>query len=202
MGAEVGRRIMKLWILSDLHDDRGLLDIERPADFDVFVCAGDCLTGDIEGSIERTAELAGGKPAVFAAGNHEWAGGPLEVVAYKGRAAAEKHDVHWLELDTVEIGVARFAGATLWTPDDVRHGASAGFLRQANADVVVTHFEPAPEVLFDVLPSGGLWVHGHHHGFMDRTLGSRRIVRNALGYGGEVVDGEPARPGYVVEFES
>lgn len=67
---------MKLWILSDLHDDRALLvePLHRscPTDFDVFVCAGDLMSGDIEASIEMVAALAGGKPSVFVAGNHEW----------------------------------------------------------------------------------------------------------------------------------
>ncbi len=31
-------------------------------------------------------------------------------------------------------------------------------------------------------PQIALWVHGHSHGFSDLTIGSTRIVRNALGY--------------------
>lgn len=39
---------MKLWILSDLHADRGIEDMAINApDFDVFVCAGDMLSGGV-----------------------------------------------------------------------------------------------------------------------------------------------------------
>ncbi len=57
----MGCSIMRLWVLSDLHDDRGLLDIERRAPFNFFVCVGGCFAGNIEGSIKRTAELPRGE---------------------------------------------------------------------------------------------------------------------------------------------
>ncbi|MBX9830213.1 MAG: metallophosphoesterase [Xanthobacteraceae bacterium] len=133
---------MRLWILSDVHADR-IEDIAVNApDFDVFVCAGDVTTSDIDMSIEMVASIARGKPSVFVAGNHEWAGGLPDLVAYKGRVAAKRHGVRWLELDAVEIGDVRFAGATLWTPGDARHLPSAAALAAAEADVIVTHFPP------------------------------------------------------------
>lgn len=192
---------MKLWILSDMHADRGIDDIAvTPPEFDAFVCAGDVRTSDIDMSIEMVAWLARGKPAIFAAGNHEWAGAPPEVVAYKGQVAAERYGVHWLELDTIEIVGVRFAGATLWTPQDARFAPSVGALARADADVIVTHFPPPPAVFAATLKQCGIWVHGHHHGFADRMIGSRRLIRNA-GFEGEQVDGEPVRMNYVVEFK-
>ncbi|MBX9826539.1 MAG: metallophosphoesterase family protein [Xanthobacteraceae bacterium] len=191
---------MRLWILSDMHVERGIEDIAAAApEFDVFVCCGDVFTADIDMAIEMVASIAQGKPAVFVAGNHEWAGGVLEVVAYKGQVAAEKHGVYWLELDTVEIGGIRFAGATLWTPNDARFAPSVGALARAEADVIVTHFPPPPVIILPTLREGGLWIYGHHHGHSDRTIAGRRLVRNA-GYEGEAVDGEPVRPDYVVEI--
>ncbi len=193
---------MKLWILSDLHADRGIEDIgANPPDFDVFVCAGDVLTGDIAGSIEMVAAIARGRPAAFVAGNHEWMSlSDLVKVLTMGRAAAARHRVTFLECDTVEIGGVRFAGATLWTAEDVRFASSAAALQAAKADVVVTHFEPTADLL--VRSGAKLWVYGHLHGFMDRTVGSRRLVRNALGYPLQVhpVEEMP-RPDYVVEIE-
>ena len=57
---------MKLWILSDLHADSGTEGIGAdPPAFDVFVCAGDVVTGNIALSIEMVAALARGKPSVF-----------------------------------------------------------------------------------------------------------------------------------------
>lgn len=193
---------MKLWVLSDMHADRGIGDIAVHApDFDIFVCAGDVLSDDIGLSIEMVAAIAAGKPAVFVAGNHEWRGIPDKVV-YDGRAAADKHGVNWLELDAVEIGGIRFAGATLWTPEDVRFAPSVMALARANADVVVTHFPPAENDLRFALPAGGTWVCGHHHGFEDYAVAGRRVVRNALGYGAgeELVDSLPAREDFVVEI--
>ena len=47
---------MKLWILSDLHCDRGVGDIAvHTPEFDVLVCAGDVVSGDISMSIEMVA---------------------------------------------------------------------------------------------------------------------------------------------------
>lgn len=196
-----GLLILKLWILSDMHE-RVLDDIAvRAPDFDVFVCAGDMVSGNIARSIEMVATIACGKPSVFVAGNHEWAG-VLERVVHEGRAAAERCGVHWLELDTVEIDGLRFAGATLWTPLDVRFGPSVMASAQAKADVVVTHFPPSFPMR---TPPGGakLWICGHHHGFADVTgSGGQRLIRNALGYGTgeELLDSAPAREDFVVEI--
>jgi Icc-related predicted phosphoesterase len=193
---------VKLWVLSDLHADSGSLAIgANPPAFDVFVCAGDVVTGDIAMAIELVAAIARGKPAVFTAGNHEWMS-PIDAVLEYGRAAAEKHGVHWLELDTVEIGGVRFAGATLWTPLDVRYRTSVKSLQKANADVVVTHFPPEPDIILPSLAAGGIWIYGHHHGFSDRTLAGRRLIRNAVGYGAaeDLIDSEPPRADFTAEI--
>lgn len=194
---------MKLWVLSDLHADRGVGDIAVHApEFDVFVCAGDVASGDIAMSIEMVAAIARGKPAVFVAGNHEWMSPEDKENRELGIAAAARHGVRFLDRDTTVIAGVVFAGATLWTPPDPRYRRELMALQLARADVVVTHFPPPENDLRFVLPSGCLWICGHHHGFADYTVAGRRVVRNAVGYGGEALDGEPARPGYVVEFES
>lgn len=193
---------MKLWILSDLHADSGSVAIgTNPPSFDVFVCAGDVVTGDIAMSIEMVAALAREKPAVFIAGNHEWMS-PIDAVLEYGRAAAAKHGIHWLELDTIDIGGVRFAGATMWTPLDARYRPSIKRLQKANADVIVTHFPPQETDVRFALPAGGLWICGHHHGFEDYIVAGRRVVRNALGYGPaeDLVDSEPAREDCTVEI--
>jgi len=190
---------MKLWILSDLHDDRGLQDIEPPADFDVFVCAGDMLSGDVEGSIEMVAHLAGGRLAVFVAGNHEWISPTMRSMIETAYVAAARCGVVFLECDKCEIGGVRFAGATLWAPGDPRYAPSARALIDAGAAVIVTHFEPAPDLLMRALPIGGLWIYGHHHGHSVRRIGARVLIRNALGYGNEPLDDPPAIPDYVFE---
>ncbi len=193
---------MKLWILSDLHADSSTEDIVPPADFDVFVCAGDVLTGDIESAIEMVAALAGGKPTVFVAGNHEWMTSTIEETLELGHAAAARTGLHFQEFDAVELGGVRFAGATLWTRNDVRYAASVMALQlNSKPDEIVTHFEPSADLLMRA--GSKLWIYGHHHGFYDRTIGSRRIVRNAVGSGvaETLFDSAPARSDFVVEIE-
>lgn len=198
---------MKLWVLSDLHADRGVGDIAVNApEFDVLVCAGDVVSGDIALSIEMVAALARNKKAVFVAGNHEWmtAGEyrPYREILEEGRAAAARHGVCFLECSTAEIGGAVFAGATLWTPLDDRYRQQLMALQSARADVIVTHFPPPENDVRFVLAAGGLWVCGHHHGFADYTVAGRRVVRNALGYGPaeDLVDSAPAREDFTVEI--
>ena len=190
---------MRLWIVSDPHMERRQywpMPI-RPVDFDVLVVAGDVCDGEIERSIAMVAAAAGGKPAVFVAGNHEWWHRPLETTLERGHEAAREHGVHFLECDGCEIGDVRFAGATLWTPDDVRFVPSVAALSTARPHVAVTHFEPTPALLS--LVRAPLWLYGHAHGFSDLRIGGYRLVRNALGYPGEPPEGEPARPDFVIE---
>ena len=193
---------MKLWILSDMHADRGIDDIAVHApDFDVFVCAGDVLTGDIAGSIEMTAAIARGKPAVFVMGNHEWmSSSDRDVVLDKAHAAAKRHRVHFLECNTVEIDGVRFAGTTFWTSGDARFPASVEFLLREKVDVVVTHFEPSPAAVTAV--GAPFWICGHHHGFADATTpDGHRLIRNALGSALQVMPAdEMPRQDFVVEI--
>lgn len=188
---------MKLWILSDLHADRGIEDIAVHApDFDVFVSAGDMLTGDVAGSIEMTAAIARGKPSLFVMGNHEWmTAADMEEVLDEAHAVARREGVHFLECDRVEIGGIVFAGATLWAIGDVRLKPSLDFLFRARADVVVTHFEPDPAAVAAIRPR--MWIYGHHHGHFDRVVGKTRVVRNARGYWHE---GKDVRQDFVVEI--
>jgi hypothetical protein len=160
--------------LSDLHADRGIEDVAM--------------------SIEMVAAVARGKPVV--AGNHEWGDAPLEVIAHNGQRAAERHGIHWLELDAVDIAGVRFAGATLWTPGESRYFASVVFLKHAAADVVVTHFEPTPAIILSGLKEGGVWIYGHHHGHYDRMIAGRRMGR---GRGGEAVNNEYRHPPSIAE---
>jgi len=190
---------MKFWCLSDLHDDRGLLEFERPAEFDVLVCAGDMLSGDVGGSIEMTARLAAGKDSIFVAGNHEWmSSADKDEVLEEAHTTALREGVRFLECESTVIGTTHFAGATLWEPDDPRFEASVAALVRAKAEVVVTHFEPPASIWTAV--GAKLWIYGHVHGFSDRRIGHNRLVRNALGYVHEDFVGEPAKDGLVIEI--
>src|SRR5215216_1100312 len=123
---------MRLWVLSDLHLEKGSGLAPRPPDFDCLVCAGD-LWNDIGQSIATVAKLAHGRPSVLVAGNHEyWSGDPIEI----GRILAQHDGVHFLECEAVTVGGIKFAGATLWEPDDSRFASTATVLADARADVV------------------------------------------------------------------
>jgi len=64
----------RLWVLSDLHLEAVPFpdgyDPIRP-EFDVLVAAGDLWRGEPEKAVATLNRLAGGRPAVFVAGNHE-----------------------------------------------------------------------------------------------------------------------------------
>jgi predicted phosphodiesterase len=189
---------MKLWITSDWHLEtfKGHFNPRRP-EFDVLVCAGDVHV-DIVTAIEMVAAIAGDRPAVFVAGNHEfWGDIEITVTLDRGHAAARKAGIAFLELDSVDIGGVRFAGATLWGERDPRHMASVKALAASRCDVAVTHFEPTAKALS--LVGAELWIHGHHHGFEDRQIGRTRLVRNAAPWE-RVPDGPPATPDFVVEI--
>ena len=188
---------MKLSCISDLHlEQRAVFDPPRP-EFDVLVVAGD-VSENIEEAIHVTAKLAGGKPAVFVGGNHEFRALTHDETMIIGIHYGERNGVHFLENDTVEIGGVRFAGCTLWEPGDAKYEASVEASVRAGADVVVTHYEPHPSIWTAV--GAHLWIYGHRHGFSDRRIGHNRLVRNALGYMHEKIAGEPARDGLVIEI--
>jgi predicted phosphodiesterase len=187
---------MKLWVISDWHMEQRREFIPPRPNFDVLVVAGD-VSNDIVESIDFTAAVADGKPSIFVAGNHEfWDYSTAEEALDAGREAASRCSITFLERSTADIDGVLFAGATLWEPDDRRHAESVASLARFGPDVVVTHFPPV-----GVLPIVGaaLWIYGHHHGHTDRQIGRTRIVRNAIGYPNEPVDGTPI-PDFVVEI--
>jgi len=138
-------------------EQRIVFDPPRPA-FDVLVVAGD-VSDLITRSIRMVSALAAGKPAVFVAGNHEWWAGP-ETIAEKRDAAqfaAQKHSVHFLEGDAVDIAGVRFAGATLWRPDDPRFVPSVVSLAAARAEKR-KHLDRAVDRPVDILVDQGVEV--------------------------------------------
>lgn len=155
---------MKLWVISDWHCERvGYFNPPRPPEFDVLVCAGD-VHDDILVSLGIVRALAGGKLAVFVAGNHEFFGDlRMQETIERGHAAARRFGIKFLECDDYDVGGVRIAGATLWTPDDPRFLASVKYLMTSRADIVVTHFPPPATIIKPV--GAALWIYGHHHGF-------------------------------------
>ena len=107
---------MKIAIYSDLH-----WEIDRSAervkfdvgDADVVVLAGDIDNGRY--AIESARKAYPDSRIVQIAGNHEFYYGDIDELFESMRADAQKHDVHFLEQDSVVIDGVRFVGCTLWT---------------------------------------------------------------------------------------
>lgn len=107
---------MKLWIMSDLHQEFDELTW-RPSqapDHDVLILAGDIHVGARQ-SVDYAASLSD-KPVILVAGNHESYGHEItQNLANMRIASAQYPHLHFLENDAVNIDGVRFIGATLWT---------------------------------------------------------------------------------------
>lgn len=107
---------MKLWILSDLHQEFAQLAWQPDVvpEHDVLVLAGDIHCG-IENSI-RWAEGITNKPILMVLGNHEFYGRDMEYDLIEARNVSKVlNGVRILENRSQVIGDIRFIGATLWT---------------------------------------------------------------------------------------
>ena len=106
---------MRLHVLSDLHLERGDLDVPAP-DADVVVLAGDIAIGTA--GVEWAREWAGGRPVLYVAGNHEYYGQALPGLNARLRDAAEGSSVRVLENEEIVLDGVRFLACTLWTDFD------------------------------------------------------------------------------------
>lgn len=105
---------MKLWIMSDLHQEFPEL-AWRPArvpEHDILV-----LAGDIDVTCAKAVQYARSmtdKPIVMVAGNHEFYGQNLSEQLRIAQSLSDDR-LNYLENRAVVIGDVRFVGATLWT---------------------------------------------------------------------------------------
>jgi Icc-related predicted phosphoesterase len=107
--------MVKLLVMSDLHVEFAPFepDGEATAAADVVVLAGDIHKGARAAAWARAAFAD--RPIVYVAGNHEFYGSDWVRHLQALREACQKHGVHFLENDAVEIGGVRFLGCSLWT---------------------------------------------------------------------------------------
>jgi len=202
---------MKLAVISDVHLEFGEPP-PRPPEADVYIIAGD-LHPEPKVRAAYLRSLPG--EALFVPGNHD----------YYGHAFPQPLEGCFVR----EIDGVRFAGATLWTsfprewwPDfkhgmtDARviegiswerlqeaHARQLAFLREARADVIITHHAPTwesfpeemrgsmynPYYATSILdredhPFAGtaLWIHGHIHAQHLFERHGVRVLCHAHGY--------------------
>lgn len=106
---------MKLWILSDLHQDFGKFDIEPPADADVAILAGDVQNDEL---LMRLGERL---PTIYVAGNHDVYGYEYRHrlnALYEMSVRDGYPGLFFLENDALVLNGVRFLGSTLWTDYD------------------------------------------------------------------------------------
>ena len=118
--------------ISDLHLERRKLQeiptFDQP--FDVLVCAGDTCEGQPEKAVQSVVAVAGGRPSIMVAGNHDlYTLGPedrrtisdvhrlLSEEAERQNARAQRDIVTVLSANdpVCEFEQVRFIGVTLWT---------------------------------------------------------------------------------------
>ena len=106
---------MKVLVLSDLHVEFSPFapDPVATAAADVVVLAGDINKAAYAAAWAR--RTFPNKPVVMASGNHEFYTGDWDGTLNEMREAAMRHQVHFLENDSVTIDGVQFLGATLWT---------------------------------------------------------------------------------------
>lgn len=104
--------MMKIQIISDLHQEFGFVEINFDQ-ADVVIFAGDTNLG-IKG-IEWIKSKIKNKPVIYILGNHEYYKGSYPKTLNKIKDSAKDSNIFVLENDSVDIDGVRFHGTTLWT---------------------------------------------------------------------------------------
>ncbi|MBU1335738.1 MAG: metallophosphoesterase [Alphaproteobacteria bacterium] len=136
---------MRIWVLSDLHNENLHSDPFVPAcipDADVCICAGDIDRGARESVDFMAAHIRPYVPVIGVLGNHEFYGHTIEREVSEARHWGRQRDVSMLENDVVVIDGVRFVGATLWTDfyldDTPERSVKAAFSAMADYQFIGT----------------------------------------------------------------
>lgn len=111
--------------MSDLHLERGALELPDPGPFDVAVLAGDIAWpgSAVPRWVRSSRILRRARAVVWVPGNHEYFDAVLPEQAQAMRAAASRDGtppLHLLDGDAVVVDGVRFVGCTLWTDFQLR----------------------------------------------------------------------------------
>ncbi|WEE79817.1 metallophosphoesterase [Comamonas testosteroni] len=139
---------MKLLVLSDLHVEFAAYqpDPAVMAASDVVVLAGDIHIG--VQAVEWSRQTFADKPIVLVVSNHELYGDHREHTLDEMREVALRHQVHFLENDSVTLNGIEFLGSALWT-DFAYFGA----------DQVEQTMKTAMHAMMDYRSIRGCWPH-------------------------------------------
>nr|WP_121269840.1 metallophosphoesterase [Pedobacter schmidteae] len=103
---------MKIQIISDLHQEFGISDLNFE-NADLVILAGDTDLGTK--GIEWAKKYILNKPVIYVLGNHEYYKGSYPKTLHKIIEASKGSNVSVLENNRIEFDGIRFHGATLWT---------------------------------------------------------------------------------------
>ena len=103
---------MKIFAVSDLHNENAIRALKVPSDANVIVLAGDLEHPQLVFEHFSKFKL----PIIAVAGNHDFFGKDItEGIAQLKELASNYDNVHLLENEKVEIGNVRFIGSTFWS---------------------------------------------------------------------------------------
>jgi len=103
---------MKLQILSDLHNEFGLIDFQK-AEVDILVAAGDIDNGTK--GLKWLLSLNLGMPVIYVLGNHEFYYHAYPQLINELRELSQGTNIKVLEDEAIQFGDVTFHGATLWS---------------------------------------------------------------------------------------
>ncbi len=103
---------MKIQIISDLHQEFGISDLNFE-NADLVILAGDTNLGTR--GVEWVKKYIPGKPVIYILGNHEYYKGTYPKTLHKIIDASKDSNVTVLENNRIEFNGIRFHGTTLWT---------------------------------------------------------------------------------------
>lgn len=103
---------MKIFAVSDLHNENAIRALKVPSDANVIVLAGDLEYPQLV--FEHLSKFK--LPIIAVAGNHDFFGKDItEGIAQLKELASHYDNVYLLENEKVEIGNVRFLGSTFWS---------------------------------------------------------------------------------------
>lgn len=106
---------MKIWVLSDLHNEHYEWAPPSIPDADICIAAGDIARGAQEHADWLAYYVRPHMPVISVLGNHEYYRHTIEYENSEAQFSSRRHDIHVLENMTWTYGGVRFVGCTLWT---------------------------------------------------------------------------------------